>query len=136
MVIPYISASSYSHHEPCLRASEEWDKVRGEDSPYGNEWNYYTNPEGLSRYWADALKRSGKYKHLVTIGMRGERDSSMMGPDATLKDNIDLLKTIITKQRQLIAEHMNKDVDSVPQLLARYKEVEAYFYGDENTEGL
>ena len=29
----------YSHHEPCLRASEEWDKVRGVESPYGNEWN-------------------------------------------------------------------------------------------------
>lgn len=127
---------AYSHHEPCLRASEEWDKVRGEDSPYGNEWNYYTNSEGLSRYWADALKRSGKYKHLITIGMRGERDSSMLGPDATLKDNIDLLKDIITKQRQLIKEHVNEDVDSVPQLLALYKEVEAYFYGDENTEGL
>ena len=127
---------AYSHHEPCLRASEEWDKVRGEDSPYGNEWNYYTNSDGLSNYWADALKRSGKYKHLITIGMRGERDSSMLGPDATLKDNIDLLKDIITKQRELIKEHVNEDVDSVPQLLALYKEVEAYFYGDENTEGL
>ncbi len=127
---------SYSHHEPCLRASEEWDLVRGEDSPYGNEWNYYTNSEGLSRYWADALKRSGKYNHMITIGMRGERDSSMLGENATLKDNIDLLKDIITKQRQLIAEYVNEDVDSVPQLLALYKEVEAYFYGDENTEGL
>lgn len=127
---------AYSHHEPCLRASEEWDQVRGENTPYGNEWNYYTNSEGLSRYWADALKRSGKYQHLITIGMRGERDSSMLGPDATLKDNIDLLKDIITKQRQLIGQYVNEDVDSVPQLLALYKEVEAYFYGDENTEGL
>lgn len=127
---------AYSHHEPCLRASEEWDKVRGEDSIYGNEWNFYTNKEGLTRYWADALKRSGKYNHLITIGMRGERDSSMMGPDATLKDNIDLLKDIITTQRNLIKEYVNEDVDKAPQLLALYKEVEAYFYGDENTPGL
>lgn len=127
---------AYSHHEPCLRASEEWDLVRGEDSPYGNEWNYYTNSEGLSKYWADALARSGKYNHMITIGMRGERDSSMLGENATLKDNIDLLKDIITKQRQLIGQYVNEDVDSVPQLLALYKEVEAYFYGDENTEGL
>lgn len=127
---------SYSHHEPCLRASEEWDKVRGEDSVYGNEWNFYTNKEGLTRYWGDGLARSGKYNHLVTIGMRGERDSSMLGPDATLKDNIDLLKDVITTQRRLIGEHVNADVDSVPQLLALYKEVEAYFYGDENTQGL
>lgn len=126
----------FSHHEPCLRASEEWDKVRGVDTIYGNEWNYYTNAEGLAKYWEDGIIRSGKYEHLVTIGMRGERDSSMLGPDATLKDNIDLLKEIITKQRELIGKHIDADVDKVPQLLALYKEVEAYFYGDEHTEGL
>lgn len=126
----------FSHHEPCLRASEEWDKVRGEDSPYGNEWNYYTNPKGLEKYWADGLKRSGIFEHIVTIGMRGERDSSMLGEQATLKENIDLLKSIIRKQRKLIGENINQDVDQVPQLLALYKEVEAYFYGDEHTEGL
>lgn len=127
---------AYSHHEPCLRASEEWDQVKGPDSPYGTEWNFHTNMEGLVNYWTDSLKRSGKYKHLVTIGMRGERDSSMLGPDATLKENIDLLKTIIRAQRGLIMHYVNYDVDKVPQLLALYKEVEAYYYGDENTEGL
>ena len=127
---------SYSHHEPCLRASEEWDKVRGEKSPYGNEWNYYTNKLGLVNYWTDSLKRSGKYKHLITIGMRGERDSSMLGPDATLKDNISLLKDIITAQRGLIRHYVDENQGSTPQLLALYKEVEAYFYGDEETEGL
>ena len=127
---------AYSHHEPCLRASEEWDKVKGPDSPYGTEWNFHTNMEGLVNYWTDSLKRSGKYNHLVTIGMRGERDSSMLGPDSTLKDNIDLLKTIIRAQRGLIMHYVNYDVDKVPQLLALYKEVEAYYYGDENTEGL
>lgn len=127
---------SYSHHEPCLRASEEWDKVKGPDTPYGTEWNFHTNKEGLVNYWTDSLKRSGKYQHLITIGMRGERDSSMLGPDATLKENIDLLKSIIKAQRGLIMHYVNYDVDKVPQLLALYKEVEAYFYGDEETEGL
>lgn len=126
----------FSHHEPCLRASEEWDLVRGQDSPYGNEWNYYTNGEGLSRYWADGLKRSGKYEHLITIGMRGERDSSMLGENASLQENIELLKKIILRQRELIREHVNEELDQVPQLLALYKEVEDYFYGDEQTEGL
>ena len=126
----------FSHHEPCLRASEEWDKVRGVDTVYGNEWNYYTNAKGLAKYWEDGIIRSGKYEHLVTIGMRGERDTSMLGPDATLKDNIELLKEIILKQRELIGKHINADVDKVPQLVALYKEVEAYFYGDEQTEGL
>ena len=127
---------AYSHHEPCLRASEEWDKVKGPDSRYGNEWNFHTNQEGLLNYWMDSLKRSGKYKHMITIGMRGERDSSMLGPDSTLKDNIDLLKSVIKAQRGLIMHYVNFDLNKVPQLLALYKEVEAYFYGDEETEGL
>ena len=125
-----------SHHEPCLRASEEWDKVRGPESKYGNEWNYYTNRQGLINYWEDGLKRSGKYENIITIGMRGERDSSMLGPDATLGENIDLLKDIITEQRKLIRTCVKDDPEQVPQMIALYKEVEAYYYGDENTPGL
>ena len=125
-----------SHHEPCLRASEEWDIYKGKDTPYGTEWNYYTNKEGLLNYWREGLKRSGKYETVMTIGMRGERDSSMLGEDSTLGENIDLLKDIIKEQRKLIKEHVNENLDEVPQMLALYKEVEAYFYGDEKTPGL
>lgn len=132
----YGVVMGYSHHEPCLRASEEWDKVRGPETKYGNEWNFYTNEAGLINYWADALKRSGKYDNLITIGMRGERDSSMLGENATVEENVNLLKDIIRKQRQLIKENVNEDITKVPQLLALYKEVEAYFYGDENIKGL
>ena len=122
----------YSHHEPCLRASEEWDKVRGPESPYGNEWNFRTNEEGLLRYWEDALKRSGGYEKMITIGMRGERDTSMLGGQASIKENIELLKDIICKQKRLIRKY----APDAPQILALYKEVEAYFYGDSETEGL
>jgi hypothetical protein len=125
-----------SHHEPCLRASEEWDKVRGPQSIYGNAWNYYTNREGLLKYWEDALARSGKYEKIITIGMRGERDSSMLGENATLKDNIDLLKDIIKNQRELIKKRVNPNLDEIPQVLALYKEVEEYFYGNEQVSGL
>lgn len=132
----YGVVMGYSHHEPCLRASEEWDLVRGKESPYGNEWNFYTNEQGLLRYWEDALKRSGKYENVITIGMRGERDSSMLGDDASVAENVALLKDIIRKQRQLIRRHVNEDLSEVPQMLALYKEVEAYFYGDETVPGL
>lgn len=132
----YGVVMGYSHHEPCLRASEEWDKVRGEGTRYGNEWNFYTNEEGLTNYWEDSLKRSGKYENIITIGMRGERDSSMLGDDATVEENVNLLKDIIKKQRALIKKHVNEDVTKVPQMLALYKEVEAYFYGDEKIAGL
>ncbi|MDR0504153.1 MAG: glycosyl hydrolase 115 family protein [Treponema sp.] len=125
-----------SHHEPCLRASEEWAKVKGPSSEYGNAWNYYVNKEGLLKYWEDALIRSGKYEKIITIGMRGEYDSSMHGENASLKDNIELLKDIIKNQRELIKKHVNADIDSVPQVLALYKEVEEYFYGSGQTAGL
>ncbi len=121
-----------SHHEPCLRAGEEWDIYRGKESGYGNEWNYVTNKEGLLNYWADGLKRSGKYENIITVGMRGERDSRMEGPQS-LKENIEILKDIITEQKALI-----KKESSVmpPMLLAIYKEVEHYFYGTDEIEGL
>ena len=125
-----------SHHEPCLRASEEWDKVRGPQSEYGNEWNYYTNKNGLLKYWEDGLKRSGKYEKIITIGMRGERDSSMLGGNSTLKENIDLLKDIIKNQRELIKKHVNHNINEVPQVIALYKEVEEYYYGNEHADGL
>ncbi|MDR2966094.1 MAG: glycosyl hydrolase 115 family protein [Treponema sp.] len=125
-----------SHHEPCLRASEEWGKVMGQDSKYGNEWNYYTNKEGLINYWEDGLKRSGKYEKIITIGMRGERDSSMLGDNSTVKENVDLLKDIIKNQRQLIKNNVNSNLNEVPQLLALYKEVEEYFYGSKDAKGL
>ena len=125
-----------SHHEPCLRASEEWDKVRGPETEFGNDWNYYINRDGLLKYWEGGLARSGKFENIITIGMRGERDTSMLGPDATLEQNISLLKDIITEQRKLIAKHVNEDTTQVPQMLALYKEVEEYYYGDADTAGL
>lgn len=70
------------------------------------------------------------------MGMRGERDSEILGHSATLKENIDYLKEVITTQNQLIKECVNEDLDQVPRMLALYKEVEAYFHGDENTQGL
>lgn len=124
-----------SHHEPCLRAGEEWDIYKGENTPYGCEWNYMTNKAGLLRYWEDGLKRSGAYESIITVGMRGERDSIMEGPDS-LAENIEVLKKIITNQKQMIARYGRKNGRVQPMLLAIYKEVEAYYYGDDTTPGL
>ncbi len=66
----------------------------------------------------------GGYENIITIGMRGER-LFHAGEEASLKENIDLLKDIITEQRKLIRECV--DNPDVPQMIALYKEVEAYF---------
>lgn len=124
-----------SHHEPCLRQGEEYKYLRGKDSIYGDAWNFITNREGITRFWEDGLKRSGKYENVITVGMRGEADTKIM-ENATLKDNIDLLRDVLKTQNKLIKKYVNKNLDEVPRMLALYKEVEPYFYGDDTTEGL
>ncbi|HOV40497.1 MAG TPA: glycosyl hydrolase 115 family protein, partial [Oscillospiraceae bacterium] len=125
-----------SHHEPCLRYGEEYRYLRGKDSIYGDAWNFRTNREGIIKFWEDGLKRSGKFENVITIGMRGEADTAIMGNDATLADNINLLRDVIKTQNRLIKECVNQNLSEVPRMLALYKEVEPFFYGDENTPGL
>ncbi len=125
-----------SHHEPCLRAGEEFKHSIRDGGKYGTDWNFIRNREGITRFWADGLKRSGKYEHLITIGMRGEADSAMLGEDSGLRANIEYLKDVITTQEALIQEHAGPKSKDQPRLLALYKEVEPFFYGNENVEGL
>ncbi len=125
-----------SHHEPCLRQGEEYKYLRGKDSIYGDAWNFLTNEKGITRFWEDGLKRSGRFENVITVGMRGEADTAIMGKEATLKDNIDLLRKVLKTQNRLIKENVNENLDEVPRMLALYKEVEPYFYGDDKTKGL
>ncbi|MDE7299458.1 MAG: glycosyl hydrolase 115 family protein, partial [Lachnospiraceae bacterium] len=122
-----------SHHEPCCRSGGEFQKLRHQNKAYGEHWSFLSNPEGISEFWKDGLLRNQKFESLITIGMRGENDSYLMPADATLQDNINVLKAAITEQKRLIAEYGNRQH---PQLLALYKEVEDYYHGDENTPGL
>ncbi len=68
--------------------------------------------------------------------MRGEQDTAIMGKEATLADNINMLQDVLQNQNQLIHKHIHPDLSEVPRMLALYKEVEPFFYGDENTPGL
>lgn len=124
-----------SHHEPMMRASEEWDKVKSYSNMdgYGRDWSFLTNERGLNQYWADAVIRSGNYKNLITLGMRGERDSKVLSEHATLRQNIDLLVKVIQSQKHILQGYRH---ESEPKVLALYKEVEDYYYGNEETEGL
>ena len=81
------------------------------------------------------LKRSQGYRVFPTIGMRGENDSKILGYNATISENVRLLKEVITKQRELIRSILEKKEKKVPQLFAVYKEVEDYYFGEEG-EGL
>lgn len=125
-----------SHHEPCLRQGEEYKYLRGKDSIYGDAWNFRANREGIIRFWEDGLKRSGKFENVITVGMRGEADTAILGKGATLADNIELLRDVLRTQRKLIQENVNEDLTKVPRMIALYKEVEEFFYGKDDVKGL
>jgi hypothetical protein len=125
-----------SHHEPCMRSGAEFAKFKGEDSPYGNDWDYRINKEGILKFWEDGLKRVKGQTIFPTIGMRGENDSKLLGDKASVDENARLLKDVIKEQRRIIAEQINPDLKQVPQLFAVYKEVEDYYFGDGRSESV
>lgn len=107
-----------SHHEPMMRAWKEW--TRAGNGP--RSWDYTKNESKLREYWTDGLKRTKDYEKIITLGMRGDGDEPM-----SETDSIALLQRIVTDQRGLIANVLNPDVASVPQVWALYKEVQGYF---------
>ena len=118
----------------CIR--DRYKYLRGKDSVYGDAWNFRTNREGIIRFWKDGLLRRGKFENVITLGMRGEADTAILGEKATLEDNIELLRDVLKTQNELIRECVDEDVKRVPRMLALYKEVEAFFYGNDQTAGL
>lgn len=118
-----------SHHEAMFRSGEEWQRIYKE---YGtsNLWDFAHNRDAITRFWEDAVIRNKAYENLITLGMRGERDSALGGD---LQENIDLLKDIITTQKELLGKY---GIADAPQVLTLYKEVEKFWYGTDAIPGL
>ena len=105
-----------SHHEPLMRAHDEWRR-------YGTgKWNYDSNEIKLKTFWKEGMQRVKGTETIVSIGMRGDGDMPMTQGTA-----IALLERIVKDQREIIAEATQKDPAATPQLWALYKEVQAYY---------
>ena len=101
-----------SHHEPMLRAQQEWRR-------FGKgEWNYDHNDSTLREFWRQGIRNMDSHESIVTVGMRGDGDMPM-----TEGSNIALLERIVADQRKIIGEVTGKDPSATPQLWALYKEV-------------
>ena len=125
-----------SHHEPCMRAGEEYRLMRGKDSVYGDAWDFRANREGILRFWEDGLKRNKPYDNYITVGMRGEQDTPILGNGAGLSENIALLRDVLQAQNGLIRKWIRPQLDEVKRLFVLFTEVERFYYGDEETPGL
>ncbi|ARK13606.2 glycosyl hydrolase 115 family protein [Fibrella sp. ES10-3-2-2] len=105
-----------SHHEPLMRAHDEWRR-------YGKgQWNYKTNDSTLRAFWRGSVQRMGTNESILSVGMRGDGDEPMSRETATT-----LLETIVADQRKIIQDVTGKDAAKTPQLWALYKEVQDYY---------
>lgn len=116
MADEYGIVISTSHHEPMMRAHDEWSRFKG------GAWNYETNKAKLQEFWRGGIERMGQYESVVTLGMRGDGDEAMSEETA-----VDLLQRIITDQRQIITEVTKEEIEKTPQVWAVYKEVQDYY---------
>jgi hypothetical protein len=117
-----ILASQYgivmgtSHHEPMLRAQQEWKR-------YGSgPWDYTKNAAVLDSFWTKGIEHMDHHESIVTVGMRGDGDKPM-----TEGSNISLLETIVGNQRNIIQKVTGKAPEATPQSWALYKEVQDYY---------
>ena len=105
-----------SHHEPMLRAQQEWKR-------HGTgPWNYAANAKELDAFWEDGIERNKNYESAITLGMRGDGDMPMAE-----SDDIALLEKIVADQRAILARHMTPTLASDPNVWALYKEVQGYY---------
>jgi len=108
---------SNSHHEPMLRADKEWNR-------YGKgPWEYSKNREAIYQFWQQGAARHQNLESIFTLGMRGQEDEPM-----SEGENIGLLERIVADQRQILSETFkNRDIKTVPQVWALYKEVQGFY---------
>lgn len=105
-----------SHHEPMLRAQQEWKR-------HGNNiWDYSTNADVLKRFWIEGIERNKNFESTITLGMRGDGDMPM-----TEGANIALLEKIVADQRKILAERSTPTLTADPKVWALYKEVQQYY---------
>ncbi|CAM3689199.1 glycosyl hydrolase family 8 [Roseateles saccharophilus] len=111
-----------SHHEPMMRAHDEWARAGG------GAWDYTKNADKLRGFWRGGIERmmgrpgGGAFDSLVTIGMRGDGDEPMSAGTATA-----LLEGIVGDQRRIIADVTRQPAGKTPQVWALYKEVQDYY---------
>ena len=105
-----------SHHEPMIRAQQEWKR-------HGTgPWDYASNANVLQDFWSKGIERNKNYESTITLGMRGDGDKPM-----SETDDIALLEKIVRDQRDILARNMTPDIASEPKVWALYKEVQGYY---------
>lgn len=112
-----------THCDMMLRSNTfEWGKnYEQEYAEKPNEYRYDKNKAQIYRYWEDRVKEAKNYETIYTIGMRGVRDGSIVGP-TTKEGKIQLLDVIFKDERAIFERNLG-GILNVPQIFCPYKEV-------------
>ncbi|WP_192870774.1 glycosyl hydrolase 115 family protein, partial [Agaribacterium haliotis] len=100
------------------------------------KWDYTVNPKAIEAYWQERLDEAKDFNMIYTLGMRGVHDSPFLYEnleDPSLENKVELLQTIIDRQRAMIKETFGAE-DAVPQVFIPYEEA-AELYNGESTDG-
>lgn len=106
-----------SHCEPMASSTAgEWP-ARGT-----GEYDFVNNRDNVVDFWEKRLDEVAGQEIVYTLGMRGVHDSGMLGAK-TLEDQKANLTNVLEVQRAMLADKVNADVTSIPQVFIPYKEV-------------
>lgn len=106
-----------THCEPLLlNTASEWDtKTMG-------PWNYDKNKEGINRVLTQRMRENSPYENVYTLALRGLHDGAM-STTLPMHEKVRMLQQALLDQRQILAENIDRPVETVPQAFTPYKEV-------------
>ena len=107
-----------SHCEPLLlNTASEWNtKTMG-------PWDYNKNKDKINEVLGDRVKEAAPYENVYTLALRGLHDAAMGGGDVSMKEKVKMLESALKDQRNIVAQNINKPVETIPQAFTPYKEV-------------
>ena len=107
-----------SHCEPLLlNTASEWDsKTMG-------PWDYNKNKDKINEVLSNRVKENCAYENVYTLALRGLHDAAMGGGDVPMREKVKMLESALNAQREIIARHIDKPVETIPQAFTPYKEV-------------
>jgi hypothetical protein len=113
----YAIVMGSAHCEPLLfNNATEWDVNTMGD------WRYDTNREKVYEVLDKRVSENGRFENVYTVGMRGIHDRGLRG-NLKLEDQIVLLEQVFADQRKILATHIDKRIEEIPQVFIPYKEV-------------
>lgn len=106
-----------THCEPLLlNTASEWD------TQTMGPWNYDKNKEGINRVLTQRVRENSPYENVYTLALRGLHDGAM-STTLPMHEKVRMLQQALLDQRQILAENIDRPVETVPQAFTPDKEV-------------